>query len=363
MIHHLLPSSPYTTRFLELLAAHPAEFPPEEHRFWLEHARDAAFRVGGTTRLRCERVGAWGFLRAFRALGPGDHVVIHQLSNPRLLAWLSAFRGTARRCAWVYWGGDVYHFRFEPRTLSHALRERLRRAVIPALPLVGGLVPGDFEVLRTHYGTRARYVPTFYPLPMDPGALQPVEPPAVRSGPVTLLVGNSGDPSNRHAWLLRALARFRGEDVRILAPLAYGERGHIAAVIALGRELFGERFTPLTEFLPPEQYSRLLREVDAVLMNHPFQQGLGNLVALLLLGKKVYVRSDTTSFPWFQDLGVSVFDTLRLPELSLPELAEFPPAIGARNSALIRAHLSEPNAVAGWRALFRALVGAPRASA
>jgi hypothetical protein len=358
MIHHLLPASPYTRRFLEFLAAHSEAFPPGQHRFWLESPRDPAFRAGEAGRLRCERVGSWGFLRAFRALRHEDRVVIHQLSNPRLLAFLSVVRGAARRCAWVYWGGDVYYFRYRPRGCASALRERLRRAVIPAIPVVAGLVPGDFEVLRATYGTRARYVCTFYPLPMDPQALQPVERAAPRGGPVTLLVGNSGDPSNGHAWVLEALTRFRDRDVRVLAPLSYGDRAYIASVIALGRERFGDRFTPLTEFLPPEQYARLLRDVDAVIMNHPFQQGLGNIAALLLLGKKVYVRSDTTSFGWLQDLGVRVFDTLQLPGTTLEELAAFEPGAGTRNSALVRARLAESNAVAGWRELFGALGGA-----
>jgi hypothetical protein len=357
MIHHLLPASPYTTRFLELLADHPEAFPPDEHVFWLEDSRAPGSRsaVGGG--LRRHVVGRWGFLRAFAAARGEDRVVIHQLSDPRLLLYLFVFRTAARKCAWMIWGGDVYYFRYRPRTWPHALRERLRRAVIPAIPLVGAIVPGDFEVVRETYGSRARYVRAFYPLPMDVRSLEPA-PPAPRGGrPVTVLVGNSGDPSNEQAGVLRALARFRDEGLRILAPLSYGDRAHVASVVALGRELFGERFTALTEFLPPEQYARAIREVDAAIMNHAFQQGLGNVVALLLLGKKVYVRRETTTYAYLRDLGIRVFDTHAIPAMSLTELIDFSPEEGARNAATLREHLSGPNAVAGWRALFDALRG------
>ena len=355
MIHHLIGASPYTTRYLQFLAAHPEAFPPAEHRFWIEHARDAGFETERSGPFARTDIGPWGFRQMFRALGKDDRVVIHQLSNPRLLLHLFAFRGLARRCAWMIWGGDVYYFHYRPRTWPHALREQLRRAVIPAIPLVGGIVPGDFEVVRKVYGTKARYVRAFYPLPMDQAALTPVEAPPRDGRPVTVLLGNSGDPSNRHAEVLRSLARFRGDGLRILAPLAYGDPAHVASVIALGRELFGDQFMPLTEFLPPEQYARHIREVDAAIFNHAFQQGLGNVVALLLLGKKVYVRRETTTYGYFEDLGVRVFDTRSIASLSLAELVAFPPGDGARNAGAVRELLSEANAVAGWQAFFHAL--------
>jgi dTDP-N-acetylfucosamine:lipid II N-acetylfucosaminyltransferase len=218
-------------------------------------------------------------------------------------------------------------------------------------------VPGDFETLRTVYGTRARYVPAFYPIPMDGRTLEPGASPGAEGRTVTLLVGNSGDPSNQHEWVFRSLARFRSEGVRILSPLSYGDPAYVASVIALGHELFGDQFTPLTEFLPPEQYARLIRDVDVAIMNHGYQQALGNIIAMLMLGKKVFVRSDTTTYRYFHDLGITVHDTLRIPESTLAELLEFAPETGTRNAESIRHQLSETSAVAGWRRLFDSVRG------
>ncbi len=357
MIHHLIASSPYTTRFMKLLEDHPDVFPPQEHRFWIEGARGSGFRVEDRGRIPRTDVGAWGFLRAFQALGQHDRIVIHQLSNPRLLLYLFVFRAAARRCAWAVWGGDVYYYRSGPRTSAHAWRERLRRSVIPLVPVISSMVPGDVEVVRNVYGSRAKYVRSFYPIPMDHDSLDvvPAEPRGDRG--FTILVGNSGDPANDHAGVFSALSRFRGEGVRVVSPLSYGDRAYVASVIGLGRESFGDRFTPLTDFLPPEQYARLIRDVDVAIMNHGYQQALGNIIALLLMGKKVFVRSDTTPFRYFNDLDVSVFDTLRVPQMSLAEIAEFSTESGWRNSERVREHLSEANAVAGWRALFDTLRG------
>jgi hypothetical protein len=357
MIHHLIAASPYTTRFLKLLEDHPEAFPPEEHCFWIEGSSRSTFGVTGGDRIRRFDVGPWEFRRAFRALAAEDRVLIHQLSNPRLLLHLFFHRGDARRCAWAIWGGDVYYFRYRPRTLLAGLRERLRKAVIPAIPVISSMIPGDAETVRTVYGSRARYVQAFYPIPMDHAGLAADAAPANRGEGVTILVGNSGDPSNEHAWVLRSLARFRGQGLRVIAPLSYGDRSYVESVLALGRELFGDGFTPLTEFLAPEQYARLIRDTDAAIMNHGYQQALGNIIAMLMMGRKVFVRSDTTPYRYFNDLGIRVYDTRRVPDLGLAELVEFTPEVGARNSERVRAQLSEANAVAGWRELFDVVLG------
>jgi hypothetical protein len=156
MIHHLLASSPYTNRFLRLLHAHPEAFPPEEHRVWLERGAHPAFRPERLDGLRRDDVGAWGFVRAFRGLGRGDGVVIHQLSNPRLLLYLGMDGRGLKRCAWSIWGGDVYYFKYRPRSPVHDFRESLRKAIIPSIPIVSSMIPGDYETVREVYGSRAR---------------------------------------------------------------------------------------------------------------------------------------------------------------------------------------------------------------
>lgn len=356
-IHHLMPASPYTTRFLELLATNPVYFPAREHTLWIEQAPGSAFRVARRGEFVPHAVGPWGFLRAFQGLRSDDGVVIHQLSNPRLLLYLLSSPKAIRRCAWSVWGGDVYYDLYRPQTWVHSWRERMRHAVIPRVPVVSSMVPGDFEYVRQKYRSRAKYVEAFYPIPMDARGLVPADAgePANGKTAVTILVGNSGDPLNHHAWVFDTLSRFRGPGLRVIVPLAYGDPAYVASTIELGRELFGDGFVPLTEFLPPEHYARLIRDVDAAVMNHGFQQALGNIIALLLLGKKVYVRGDTTPYDYFRDLGVVIHDTRRLPEESLAGIATFPAADGVANSAKVRAQLSEANAVAGWRKLFDTL--------
>lgn len=54
-----------------------------------------------------------------------------------------------------------------------------------------------------------------------------------------------------------------------------------------GINLFGDNFILLTEFLSPEEYAKILANVDVAIFAHRRQQALGNILALIYIGKKV----------------------------------------------------------------------------
>jgi len=64
----------------------------------------------------------------------------------------------------------------------------------------------------------------------------------------------------------------------------------------------------LIELMPFEKYLEFLSKIDIAIFGHKRQQAMGNIITLLGLGKKVYMRSDITSWQLFQNIGVKVFD-------------------------------------------------------
>lgn len=58
--------------------------------------------------------------------------------------------------------------------------------------------------------------------------------------------------------------------------------------------MFGDRFIPIFDYLTPADYARLLNSVHVAVFNFNRQQGTGNIEILGYLGKKIYIRSDTT---------------------------------------------------------------------
>jgi hypothetical protein len=59
--------------------------------------------------------------------------------------------------------------------------------------------------------------------------------------------------------------------------------------------------------MPFNKYLELLGQIDIAVFAHKRQQGMGNTISLLGLGKKVYMRNDITPWAMFEELGVKVF--------------------------------------------------------
>jgi hypothetical protein len=125
----------------------------------------------------------------------------------------------------------------------------------------------------------------------------------------TILIGNSGNEVNNHAEILEMLNFLKDSNVRIICPLSYGGNNEYTnSVLTAGQKIFGDKFEPLMSFLGTDDYLSLLSGTDIAVMNHGRQQGLGNILPLMYFGKKVYLRSETTTYKFLKDLGCVIFD-------------------------------------------------------
>lgn len=246
--------------------------------------------------------------KAFRYLRNARWIYIHLLAyDPTLLYWY-LFRGQLQHTTWIVWGSDIYAYQKKNDSLRTRSYEWLRCRVIPRFAEIAAFVKEDYDLVASLYGTRAPYRPILYPLPVDLSHLEGVER-GKSNFPPTIMIGNSGDPTNLHAEMLEMLEPFHRKDIKIVCPLAYGgTHDYLKSVITRGKELFGEKFIPWTEMMDGQSYAQNLSGVDIALMNHRRQQGLGNILALLYLGKKVFLRSDTTSWAFLKRHQCSIFD-------------------------------------------------------
>ena len=80
-------------------------------------------------------------------------------------------------------------------------------------------------------------------------------------------------------------------------------------IINKGKELFGDRFEYIDKYLPSGEYASYLSENDILILNQNRQQGFGNVVASLYLGKKVYIKSDISLYEYFKNNGVKIYNT------------------------------------------------------
>lgn len=125
-----------------------------------------------------------------------------------------------------------------------------------------------------------------------------------------ILVGNSATAENNHIEVFDYLIRHVDISGRkIFVPLSYGDEWYRDQVIARGRELFGDQFVPLMNFMSRSSYIDLLQSCGFVFMNHLRQQALGNICIMMLKGAKLYMNPDSVLYKWLKARG-AIIDTV-----------------------------------------------------
>jgi len=70
--------------------------------------------------------------------------------------------------------------------------------------------------------------------------------------------------------------------------------------------LLGKHFLALTEFLPLNEYYRLISSRVSVFMNHLRQQALGNILSLMYLGCNIIFNEENPLYHYFTRNGFYV---------------------------------------------------------
>jgi len=353
MIYHHLVASPYSERFIQFIIDNSDSFNIDEHCFLIYQPVRSTFRV--TIKGQCNYKAfpnSWDFVKAHVLISKNNRIIIHGLFNPIFLAYLFVRRKLIKQCTWSIWGDDVYFYRNKNKSFKMQVLEFIRKSVIPQIPIITSFIKGDFETVKMVYGSRAFYLYSLSPTPLDFSSIHIHQRIKSSHDGLVVLLGNSGDPANNHIEVLDSLARFKDENIIIITPLSYGNKSYIQLITNYGKQIFGTKFIVLSEFMHTDEYAKLLASVDIAIMNHAYQQGLGNILALLAMGKKVFVRSDTTTHNFFNQKGIIVFDTIDLLKMSFNAIIEFDPNIGIENALKLQHEFSEDKTTSSWQEVF-----------
>ena len=238
---------------------------------------------------------------------------------------------------WIVWGGDLYYSIKLKKQDKKTIRERrellLYNAIIIKCKTIATLVKGDYELLNKHFAHFSNYKKAVYINPVKTDFLKSPILQSEKDELIRIQIGNSASSTNNHEEIFCDLKKFKDENIEIYCPLSYGDENYANQIALLGKNIFGNKFIPMTEFINPKEYSNFILKMDILIMNNNRQQGLGNISAYATLGKKIFVRSDVCMWQYLQDeCSLKIFDTKNIQDLNFSGFKEMKPHDSANNS-------------------------------
>ncbi|MFA6143774.1 MAG: TDP-N-acetylfucosamine:lipid II N-acetylfucosaminyltransferase [Sulfuricurvum sp.] len=272
--------------------------------------------------------------KLFSALYKAKKVIIHGLWSEPLLKILFIQPWLLKKSYHVMWGGDFYF----PEEQSW-----IKKQVIKKIGHFITYIKGDYLLAQKLYGAKGEYHECF----MYPSNLYheyDIKPKEYSI--INIQLGNSADSTNNHIDMLEKLRKYKDENINIYVPLSYGEKEYAIDVITKGKEIFGEKFIPLTEFVPFDNYLELLGDIDIAIFAHKRQQAMGNTITLLGLGKKVYMRNDIVTWQFLKTIDIEVFDVENI------EIDILDNNIKGNNKQKIKDYFSKENLIVQLKSIF-----------
>ena len=263
------------------------------------------------------------FTTLVQYMNEAKKIVLHGLWREKVNLILKENPLLLKKCFWIMWGGDFYF----PQKQSE-----LQKYVIENVPYLVTGTKGEVDYVRNNYNAKGEHIEAFV---YTSNLFKKINSSPKIDGKIRILVGNSSTETNQHFEVFNKLEIYKNENIEIFVPLSYGDFKYGMQVMKVGYEIFGDKFKPIIDFMNEQDYYKFLSTIDIGIFNHNRQQGMGNIITLLGMGKKVYMNPEVTTYEMFIDKNIKV-DRFKLFDLNL-----LTPKIVQKNISLIEKYFSE----------------------
>lgn len=254
-----------------------------------------------------------------------DKIIVSGIFGVEMLIWFWPKRAFNKMYL-QYWGGDFYQVR-EAVKLSDYMQQIQRFMLVSCFKRSYGaifLIDGEYEKYKKITGVQKKHV---YVAGMPSNPLDQFDYASYRDvkydKPIRIVIGNSATQENCHKEILDKLAHLSNEEIAIYCPLSYGDEQYRDEVISYGRDRFGEKFHPITQWMELSEYICFLASCHVGIFNNDRQQAMGNISKMLRLGRKVYLRTNTSMYENYIEKGFIIHDVNELDSVSPEELVDF----------------------------------------
>ncbi len=278
------------------------------------------------------------FFKIFYYMLVAKKIIVHGFFSAKFKAFLFLNSYLIKKIYWILWGNDCYIYIFDcPVGIKENINFYFTNQVLQKVKNIITYIPGDFEIASQHFKMKAQLTSSFvYPSNL----YRDLELNLEKEQVFNIMVGHSASPEGRHIEILNKLILYKNDNIKIICPLSYGDKKYRDVVIDKGKALFGEKFYPILNFMPLNEYSKILSSLDIAIFNLDRQEGMGNIIKILGMGKKLYLSDTTSVWPFLNDLGIKVYSVK-----NLTNLLDINSNILDKNIYIIKNYFSEKNLI------------------
>ena len=255
-----------------------------------------------------------------------------------------------------FWGADFYDLREQSKSIREKIKNMLKVYCCHKCAGLIFLIEGEYDKFREIVHVEKNYF--IAPMPGDPLVRINYADYRKRSkstDPVRVLVGNSATETNHHKEIIDWIANYIDRDIEVYAPLSYGDELYRNEILKYGAEKLGKKFFPVLNFMDLYSYMEFLSSMDIGIFNNDRQQAMGNINRMIAIGKKIYLRKDTSMWNRFTNDGYIVFPIRDVEAISYGEFICFDARSAENNERIYDAKDKTQEAINRWQIIFEKL--------
>lgn len=248
------------------------------------------------------------YINLLKIMRRADYIIFHSFKpNYKWLIFLFFNIDLIKKSVWIIWGIDLYEYNYKKLSFRSRIKKYIEDKIKKSFKYVVTIFEPDIDVYYKKFKNNnffcAPYGFTNDRFKQMDNLINKHNDETVD---LNILVGHNGFMFNNHINTLKILNKFKFDNIRLFLPISYGNNplygkvSYVEALVSFVNFRYSNKVTLLRKLLPNDEYTQFLSKIDVAIFNSSRQNGLGNILQLLYMGKKVYLSKSSPLYDYFK---------------------------------------------------------------